>query len=188
MVILSNNSNSQTEAQSFAEQGYLDDRIYASAQKMNSEFAFFNCPLVAYKTAYLLEKGIVPKMDILFSNLPRPMSLAKMVRAWSALFAGLGPHRNYVLLQGYSKETLEFKMLNYGKGTHAIVGGVYKASVNMGLVSGHCWNYVFSKEGKFIILDSYSSSYYKLGLEKPVQYFDEYQNSFDAIVFFNKRT
>lgn len=182
------NSGYKDEMPSFSLTGGLDPRVYEITQKMNSEFALYNCPLIAYKTACLLEKGVVPKMGLLFPNMPRPMPLEKMIKEWPELFTGQDPQRSYIFLEGYPKDTLEFKMLNFGKGTHAIVGGFYKSKGVEFFVSGHCWNYVFSKEGKFIILDSYSSSYYQKGLEKPTEYFDEYQSSLDAIVFFNKRS
>ncbi len=172
---------------SFALTGSLDHRVYEIVQKMNSRLSLFNCPITAYKTAYLLEKGIVPKMGLHFPSLPRPMHLEEMVKEWPELFKSQGPQRSYVFLEGYPKATLEFKMLNFGKGTHAIIGGIYKRKGVEFFVHGHCWNYVFSKEGKFILLDSYSSSYYRKGLERPSEYFDEYQNSLNALVFFNKR-
>lgn len=190
MVIISDLStilDSNNEVSSFSLTGCLDHRVYEIAQKMTSEFGLFNCPVTAYKTAYLLEKGIVPKMGLFLPNMPRPMHLEKMTKDWPELFTHQDPQRSYVFLEGYPKDMLEFKMLNFGKGTHAIVGGSYKRKGIEFFVNGHCWNYVFSKEGKFIILDSYSSSYYHKGLEKPTEYFDEYQNSLDAIVFFNKR-
>lgn len=174
------------ERPSFALAGCLDNRVYEIVQNMNSRLSIFNCPVTAYKTAYLLEKGIVPKMKLHFPSIPRPMHLEEMVKEWPDLFTHQESRRSYIFLEKYPKETLEFKMLNFGKGTHAIVGGIYKSKAVGFFVDGHCWNYVFSKEGKFIILDSYSSSYFRKGLEKPTQYFDEYRSSLNAIVFFNK--
>jgi hypothetical protein len=76
-------------------------------------------------------------------------------------------------------------MQNLGNGTHAIV-----AADRKGLPFGHIWNYVLDNEtGKphFVILDSYSKSYHKNGIENPEKFFNKYDTSdLEVAIFFEK--
>lgn len=171
---------------SFSETGLINSHVYQLSKKMNPFRALFNCPITSYKTAYLLETGQIPKVDLKNPNMPHPMCVKSVIDApWAdPLFCNFPPNREYIYIKTCSKATLDMIMQNLGNKTHAIV-----AADRKGLPFGHIWNYVFDSEReKFIVLDSYSKSYHKNGIENPEKFFNKYNTADLEVAIFFERT
>jgi hypothetical protein len=174
----------------FISTGRLNSRVYEIVDRLNPAFIFCNCAVIAYKLAHLLERGTLPKLGLLFSNLPRPMDGRDIIEQWPVLFSNLGLQRTYVHVENVDIEMLQLMMKIHGRGTHAIVAGVYKNPIyadNFFRPVGHCWNYILDDEGKFIILDGYSRAYRRQAQKNPERYLRQYQEKLEAILFFNTK-
>lgn len=149
------------------------------AKKMNPFHALFNCPVVAVKTAALLENGVLPsnkELGLFLPNRPRPMYLTDVLKTWPQFF-GKG-NRGYFVMEGFNRKSLETVMTELGKGTHAMVGGSTKRM-------GHVWNYVLDGN-ELRIIDRYSKRHHRLG-ENPDAYFSHYNETLsEAVVFYEK--
>jgi hypothetical protein len=172
----------------FAKIGQIGKSVYELSKRMNPFRALFNCPLTSFKTAFLLERGELPQLEVKSPYRPRPMLLKEVIDAkWAdPLFSNFPPNREYIYIKKCSKTLLDTIMLKLGKGTHAIV-----AADRKGLPMGHMWNYVLeSKENGetvFKVLDSYSKSYHEKGLKNPNKCFNQYNTAdVEACIFFEK--
>jgi hypothetical protein len=188
---LNENSKNASEIQMpFSETGNLDDRIYQLTKKMNPGYALCNCPVTSYKTAYLLENGELPNLNLSHPNKPRPMTVAELSTSkWAKELFSTTTDRSYIYIENCSKNLLELIMQKLGKGTHALIG----ANWNWKLLSvGHCFNYVLSATSEntfhFVILDGYSPHWHKYAIRHPNQFLSFFDTQNMEVVIFFKKT
>ncbi len=149
---------------------------------LNKKWALFNCPVMAYKTAFFLEKGAFPYLPLSSPNRPRPLFFESLLRQdWSQeLFTTLGEDRGIATFTA-SKVILDQVMNDLGPGTHAIISADFK-----NWFYGHFFNYAHDIKG-LTVLDSYTPQYHALGVNDPDKYFELfYTRSLEAAVFYDK--
>lgn len=167
----------------FSESGIVDERTRALVKKVNPFYAINNCPVAAFKTAYLLEKGKLPHLTLKNPSRPRPMAIIELRSAsWTrTLFENLESQRTHIYIRSISKEDLENLMKRIGKGTHAVIGAPAKR-----LFDGHAFNYALQNDGRFLNIDGYSYLANKLSANYTNFYWKYFNTeNLEATLFFN---
>jgi hypothetical protein len=158
----------------FSYTGHINPALIDGTLRLNSKYAWLNCPVVAVRTAHLLEMGQPAILSIWLQNIPR---FYNMVSIDYPLYANLHDLQRMCIRFEGKKDELEFCLREIGPHSHAIIFAVCHNKIG-----GHCWNYV-NNNGLFITLDNYSKSKHQLGIQNPDKFWLKYKPQFHALIF-----
>jgi hypothetical protein len=158
----------------FSRTGDLDPALIEGTIKLNPKYAWLNRPIVAVRTAHILEMGQQAVLSLRLQNIPR---IVDMIKIDQPLYANLHDRQRMCIQCDGKRDELEFCLREIGPNSHAIVFGHCRNNID-----GHCWNYVYDHSA-FITLDNYSDKKHRLGIEDSDRFWSKYKPSVTALIF-----